>query len=297
VFAQQILNGLVVGSVYALFALGFTLVFGVQNILNLAHGALFMVGAFVGLYAVTLVDLPLVVALLLSILAAGCIGVLLDFFAFRPLRKRRGGEFPAIMSSIGANLILISIAQQISQAQVSGFPFGTFPIVIYNFLGLRITLQQIAILCCVMLFTTVLLLIIYRTSFGRQARAVAVNERTALLFGVNPSQVYALTFFIAGGLAGAAGFIIGLAFNSVHFLMGEPLLLRGFVVVILGGMGSVVGSLVAGLTLGIIQTMSVFYFSSQISDIIIFSLLFLILLIRPTGFFKGLRQDVRVGRN
>lgn len=296
-FAQQILNGLVVGSVYSLFALGFTLIFGVQNILNLAHGALFMVGAFIGLYAVTIAHLPLAVALLLAILVSGCVGVLLDFFAFRPLRKRGGGEFPAIMSSIGANLILISIAQQVSNAQVSGFPFGTFPIVIYNFLGLRITLQQIAILCCVTFFTIGLLLIIYRTSFGRQVRAVAVNERAALLFGVNPTQVYALTFFIAGGLAGAAGFIIGLAFNSVHFLMGEPLLLRGFVVVILGGMGSVVGSLVAGFTLGIIQTMSVFYLSSQISDIIIFSLLFLILLVRPTGFFKGLRQDVRVGRN
>ncbi len=296
-FAQQILNGIVVGSVYSLFALGFTLVFGVQNILNLAHGALFMVGAFIGLYAVTLADLPLPLALLIATVGAGCVGVLLDFFAFRPLRNRRGGEFPAIISSIGANLILISIAQQISNAQVSGFPFGTFPIVIYNFFGLRMTLQQIVILGCVTAFTVGLLLLLFHTSFGRQARAVAVNERVSILLGVNPSRVYALTFFIAGALAGAAGFIIGIAFNSVHFLMGEPLLLRGFLVVILGGMGSVAGSLVAGFMLGIIQTMSVFYFSSQISDIIIFSLLFMILLLRPTGLFKGLRPEVRVGRN
>jgi branched-chain amino acid transport system permease protein len=297
VFAQQILNGIVVGSVYSLFALGFTLVFGVQNILNLAHGALFMVGAFIGLYAVTLTDLPLPVALLAATVGAGCVGVLLDFFAFRPLRKRRAGEFPPIISSIGANLILISIAQQVSDAQVSGFPFGTFPIVIYNFLGLRITLQQIVILGCVSAFSAGLLLLLSHTSFGRQVRAVAVNERVSLLLGVNPSQVYALTFFIAGALAGAAGFIIGIAFNSVYFLMGEPLLLRGFVVVILGGTGSVLGSLVAGFMLGIIQTMSVFYFSSQISDVIIFVLLFLILVFRPTGLFKGLRPDFRVGRN
>jgi branched-chain amino acid transport system permease protein len=297
VFAQQILNGIVVGSVYSLFALGFTLVFGVQNILNMAHGALFMVGAFIGLYAVTLADLPLPIALLVAMLGAGCVGVLLDFFAFRPLRKRRAGEFPAIISSIGANLILISIAQQISNAQVSGFPFGTFPIVIYNFFGLRMTLQQIAILGCVTLLTAALLFLLFYTSFGRQVRAVAINERVSVLLGVNPSLVYALTFFIAGALAGAAGFIIGIAFNSVHFLMGEPLLLRGFLVVILGGLGSILGSLVAGFVLGIIQTMSVFYFSSQISDVIVFSLLFLMLLFRPTGLFKGLRQDVRVGRN
>lgn len=296
-FAQQILNGIVVGSVYSLFALGFTLVFGVQNILNMAHGALFMVGAFIGLYAVTLADLPLPIALLVAMLGAGCVGVLLDFFAFRPLRKRRAGEFPAIISSIGANLILISIAQQISNAQVSGFPFGTFPIVIYNFFGLRMTLQQIAILGCVTLLTAALLFLLFYTSFGRQVRAVAINERVSVLLGVNPSLVYALTFFIAGALAGAAGFIIGIAFNSVHFLMGEPLLLRGFLVVILGGLGSILGSLVAGFVLGIIQTMSVFYFSSQISDVIVFSLLFLMLLFRPTGLFKGLRQDVRVGRN
>ena len=122
------------------------------------------------------------------------------------------------------------------------------------------------------------------------------SERTATLLGVNPSSVYLQIFFISGALAGAAGVLIGLMFNSVHFLMGEPYLLRAFVVVVLGGLGSPVGAVVAGLLLGLIQTLTVVYLSSGLSDAIIFAILFGVLLIKPTGLFAGLRRDARVGR-
>lgn len=295
-FVQELLNGLIIGSVYALFSLGFTLVFGVQGILNLAHGGIFMAGAFVGLYAITLAGLPLPLAFLFAVIAGGMLGVVLDFVAFRPLRRRQASDFGAMVSSIGANLVLISIAQQISNAQVSAFPFGTFPIVIYRAFGLRISLQQIVIVLCFLLFAGALLLYLYKTSFGRQVRAVAVNERTATLLGINPAAIYFQTFFISGALAAAAGVIIGIAFNSVHFLMGEPVLLRALVVVVLGGLGSVVGSMVAGLALGVVQSLIVTYLSSQLSDAITFALLFLVLLISPGGLFKGLRADIRVAR-
>jgi branched-chain amino acid transport system permease protein len=294
--AQQLVNALVVGSVYALFALGFTLIFGVHHILNLAHGAVFMWGAFVGLYAVTLLELPFPLALLCAAVAAGLLSVALDWVAFRPLRRRGAPEFSAIISSIGAGLILMNIAQRVSQTRVMRYPFGTFPIEIYTVAGLRVSLLQLTIVGSVAVIVAALFAYMFYTGFGRQIRAVAVNERTASLLGVNPTAVYFQTFFISGALAGAAGVLIGIAFNSVHFLMGEPYMLRAFVVIVLGGLGSIGGAVIAGLLLGLIQTMTIAYLSSELSDAIIFSLLFVILLVRPTGFFGTLRRERRVAR-
>jgi branched-chain amino acid transport system permease protein len=141
-----------------------------------------------------------------------------------------------------------------------------------------------------------LMLYLHRTPFGQRIRAVAIDERAAGLLGVSPDSVYFQTFFISGALAGVAGVLIGLAFNSVHFLMGEPYMLRAFVVVVLGGLGSIAGAVLAGLSLGVLQTLTVVYLSSGLSDAIIFSVLFLVLLLRPTGFFGTLQQQKRVAR-
>ena len=294
--AQQLLNGVVIGSIYGLFALGFTLVFGINRILNLAHGAVFMWGAFVGLYVISALELPLPLAVLAAALAGGILAVLLDFIAFRPLRKRNAPEFAAIVSSIGAGLILISIAQQVSETKVMRFPFGTFPVMIFEVAGLRIQLLQIVIVAVVAILVGLLVLYLYRTSFGAQIRAVAVSGRTAQLLGISPDMIFAQVFFISGALAGIAGVLIGLAFNSVHFMMGEPLLLRAFVVIVLGGLGSIVGAVLAGLLLGIVQALSVAYVSSGFADAIIFSILFLVLVARPTGLFGSSVSAMRVVR-
>ncbi len=295
-FAQQLLNGLVVGSVYALFALGFTLVFGINHVLNLAHGAVFTLGAFAALYAVTLLDLPLAVAALLAMLVGGAASVLLDLVCFRPLRARQAPEFAAIVSSIGAGLILTSFAQQVSNTQVMRFPFDTFPVVVWRVWGLRIQLLQVVIVATVAVLVVALLFYLYRTELGRQVRAVAISGRTSQLLGIDPAFVFAQVFFIAGALAGAAGVLIGLAFNSVHYVMGEPLLLRAFVVVVLGGMGSIGGAVAAGLLLGIVQSLSVAYASSGVADALIFGLLFLVLLVRPSGLFGSGTGAARVVR-
>ena len=294
--AQQLVNGIVVGSTYALFALGFTLVFGVLHVLNLAHGAVFMVGAFTGLYAVTALDAPLLIAIPLAAVAAGLVNVIVDFIAFRPLRRRGAPEFAAIISSLGVAQILMSVAQIASQTRIERFPFGTFPIIFFQAFGARISLQQIAVVCCSAMLVFALLALLYRSSFGRQVRAVAISARTASLLGIDAGRIYAGTFFISGMLAGVAGVIIGIAFNSVHFLMGEPYLLRAFVVIVLGGLGSVAGAIFGGLIFGIIQTLSVAFLSSALSDAILFSLLFAILLIRPSGLFGSLHKQVRIVR-
>jgi branched-chain amino acid transport system permease protein len=293
--AQQILNGLIVGGVYALFAIGFTLVFGIHQILNLAHGAVFMTGAFVALYAV-MAGVPLWLGFVLGMVCGGLLSVAIDLIAFRRLRDRGEVEFGAIISSIGANLIIITLAQRISNTQVMRFPFDTFPVVIYEFAGLRVSALQLLMALCAAGLVVLITLYLYRTAFGRQVRAVAGNERAAKLAGVNPNFVYFQTFFMSGALAAAAGVMVGLAFNNIHFLMGEPFLLRGFVVIIIGGLGSIPGALLAGVLLGLLQTLSAAYLPSGLTDTIIFSLLFLILLVRPHGLLGKQEAGALRGR-
>ena len=293
---QQLLNGIVVGSVYALFALGFTLIFGVNRVMNMAHGGVFMWGAFAGLYSVTWLHAPFIIALLIGALGGGLASVLLDWTAFRPLRRQNAPEFSSIVSSIGASLIFLSVAQQLTATRVMRFPFGTFPIVAFTMFGLRIQLLQLVIIAVAALMVVGLLYYLYRTSLGRQIRAVAFSEHTSKLLGINPTAINFQVFFISGALAGIAGVLIGIVFNSVQFMMGEPLLLRAFVIVVLGGLGSIPGALVAGLLIGLIQTLTVAYLSAGLADALVFSTLFLVLLVRPTGLFGGVGAVARVTR-
>jgi branched-chain amino acid transport system permease protein len=293
--AQQLFNGLVLGAVYALFALGFNLVFGVHKIMNLAHGAIFMVGAFIGLFCVT-AGIPLWLSFLIAMLCTGILSVAIDFIAFRPLRKTADAEFAVLIASIGVEMILVNLALRVSEARTLRFPFGIVPVEPFFVLGMRIAPLQFVIAAAAVIAVSLLAFYLYKTSFGRQVRAVSSNERAAMLLGVEPRFIYLQTFFISGALAGLAGVLIGLAFNSITFAMGEPYLLRGFVVLILGGLGSLRGAVVAGLALGVIQTMSVAYFPTGLTEIIVYSLLFLVLLVRPNGLFGDAVNDARVAR-
>jgi branched-chain amino acid transport system permease protein len=290
---QQIFNGLVSGSVYALFALGLTIVYGVHRVLNLAHGAIFTWGALVGLVTVTTFAFPLWAALVVAMVVAGLGSVVLDFLAFRPLRRRHGDELATIVSSIGAGLILTNIAQQFTGARIETYPVDIFPFVNYRFGGLIVSLQSLVIIACAIVLIGCVALYLFRTRFGAQVRAVAVNEQMSRLVGVNPIAVYFQTFFISGALAGAAGVILGVAYNSVSYQMGEPMLLRAFAIVVLGGLGSIAGALIASLFFGVVEALTISYASSQLSDIVLFVALFLVLLARPTGFFRGLHHEYR----
>ena len=293
---QQLLNGLVMGSVYALFALGFTLLFGVNHVLNMAFGSVFMWGAFGGLYAVKALSAPFPVALLCGMLVGGALSVLLDLTAFRPLRRRNASDFSGIVSSIGANLVLLTLAQKISSTQVMRFPFDTFPVVIFQPFGLRIQLLQLMVMGTALGVAGVLVLVLYRTGFGHRVRAVAFSERTSLLLGINAALVNLQVFFAAGALAGLAGVLIGTAFNSVHYLMGEPFLMQAFVAIILGGLGSIPGALLGGLVIGLVQTLSYAYISSAAAEAITFAVLFAIILFRPTGLLGKTSTVMRVQR-
>jgi branched-chain amino acid transport system permease protein len=296
VLAQQILNGVVVGSVYALFALGFTLVFGVNRIMNMAHGSVLTCGAFAGLYAVTQFDALLPLALLASALVGGAVAVLLDVLAFRRLRRLGNAEFTTIVASMGADLVLLSVAQKVSNTQVMRFPQDTFPVVMFNVFGLRIQLLQLLIVLASLALVGLLLVYLYRTSFGLQLRSVAFSAEASKLFGIAPNAIHFQVFFVSGALAGIAGVLVGLAFNSVHFMMGESLLLRAFVVIILGGLGSIPGTLLAAMFIGIVQTLSVAYISTGVADAIVFGALFAVLVARPAGLLGDGAGALRVAR-
>ena len=284
--AQQIVNGLVMGGVYALFALGFTLIFGIHRLMNLSHGAVFMAGAFIALYIVE-AGAPFWLAFPLAILLSGLLSVAVEIGAFKPLRKLAlaDAEFGSVVSSIGAALFLTSIAQRVSNTEVMHFKFGTVPNAGLDLFGLRFSMLQALMLASAFALVGLLALYLYRTPNGRQVRAVAGNQRAAQLLGVNPNAIFFQTFFLSGAMAGAAGVLVGLAFNSIHFLMGEPFLLRGFVAIVLGGLGSVPGALVGGIALGLMQTLSAAYLPPLLTDAVIFSVLFVILLVRPNGLF------------
>jgi branched-chain amino acid transport system permease protein len=251
-----------------------------------------MSGAFIGYFAV-LNGLPLWLALVLAMIGAGLVSYIVELTAFATIRGSGQIEFTALISSIGANLCLMSVAQRLSNTKVLRFPFETFPVAFYELGPVRFSFLQIIILLVVVVLLALMMLYLYKTTFGRQIRAVSGNERVASLLGVNPALVYFQTFFISGALAGVAGILIGLSFNSIHFYMGEPYLLKAFVVVVLGGLGSVHGAVVAGMLLGIFQNLAVAYLPSALTDTIIYGLLFVVLLVKPSGLFGS--EGVQVG--
>jgi branched-chain amino acid transport system permease protein len=295
--AQQLLNGIITGSVYALFALGLTLVFSVHRLLNLAHGAIFMVGAFIGYYAV-LSGVSIWLASLIAALCAGLASVLVQMVALQRLARHPHHivEFAALVTTLGADLVLVSTMQRISDAGTVRFPFGTIPVVFFDIAGLRISLLQIVVLSTVAALLIFLLAYIYKTTAGRQIRAVASNPRAAVLLGVNPNAIYIQIFFISGVMAGLAGVLIALSFNSINAHMGEPYMLRAFVVIVLGGLGSIPGSVVAALLFGVVQTLCVAYLPPGSPDIVVYLILFLVLLVRPSGLMGSESAVVGAGR-
>ncbi|MDP9109011.1 MAG: branched-chain amino acid ABC transporter permease [Pseudomonadota bacterium] len=284
-FAQQLLNALTLGSVYALFALGFTLVFGVLGVINLSHGAIFMLGSYCALILVERLALPLWLALLAAMLGAGLIGLLVDFLVLRPLRARNAPHLSPMIASIGVAIMLTNLAQGLFGAENKRFPQGTIPEQSITWQGLNLTAVQIGIVAIAFALMLLLLVVMRRTQLGRALRAIAESPRAAALLGINVEGLFLLTSFVAAALGGVAGVLVGLSFNAISPFMGQPMLHKGIAVIILGGMGDIRGAMIGGLFLGFAEVMSVAYLSSDFRDAVAFGLLFLILLIRPSGMF------------
>ena len=279
---QQLVNGMFIGSVYALFALGYTLVFGVLDILNLAHASIFMLGAFAALVLV-LKGAPLWAALAGGAVIGGLFGVVLDRAAFWPLRRRSAGPLAPLISSIAVGIIYVAIANGYFGPDVRHFPFDVVRTPVITLGPATFTRLQLVIFVLSIALMAGLQLMLRRTRLGTAIRAVAENPKAAQLMGINLEAVYAQTFFIASALGAVAGILFAVNFNAVSSSMGGAVELKGLAVIILGGMGSIPGSLLGGLLIGLSETLSVGYLSSGYRDAIVFAILFLALIVLPGG--------------
>lgn len=291
-FLQQVVNAISLGAIYSLFALGYAMVFSILGVLNLAHSAVFMWGAFLGLITVTEIKLPLLLAFPVAMVGAGLIAVALDFLAFRPLRRRNAPRISQLIVSIGASALLVSLSQLTFGTDPRRFPFDILPAGAIQGLPFRVTPIQVIVLITALILMVLLNILVLRTRLGQAMRAVAFNQRTASLLGVNVSGIFASTFFIAGALAGIAGVLYGLTYNSILPFMGDQVALKGLTAIVLGGMGSIPGAVLGGFGVAGLERFSVAIGGSDYRDAVVFLILFLMLLVRPQGLI-GQKEQTR----
>jgi branched-chain amino acid transport system permease protein len=288
--AQQIVNAISLGGVYALFALGFTLIFGVLNIVNLAHGAVFMLGAYAALKAVVVFELPLPVAIAAAMLVTGAAGWFMDRLIFAPLRARQAPHLAPMIATIGLAITLTSIVEGSFGAENLRFPVEVLPADALSAGGVQITWLEVKIIFLAFALMAVLLWALKKTGTGCALRGLAESPKAVALLGVDVEGLFRATSVIAAVLGGGAGVLIALYTNAVFPHMGQPMLHKGIAVVILGGMGDIRGALIGGFFLGFAEVFSVAYIGSTMRDAVAFGLLFTILLLRPEGLFGRVAQ-------
>jgi branched-chain amino acid transport system permease protein len=288
--AQQFVNAISLGGVYALFALGFTLVFGVLNVLNLAHGAVFMLGAYAALQGVVLFRLPILAAIVLAMVVTALAGWALDRMIFAPLRARQAPHLAPMIATIGVAITLTSVVEGLFGAENLRFPIQVLPSETFSLGGAQITSLELKIIFLAFALMAILLWGLKKTRIGCALRALAESPKAAALLGVNVEGLFSATSIVAALLGGMAGVLIALYSNAVFPHMGQPMLHKGIAVVILGGMGDIRGALLGGFFLGFAEVFSVAYVGSTMRDAVAFGLLFAVLLLRPEGLFGKAAQ-------
>jgi branched-chain amino acid transport system permease protein len=293
-FLQQLINGISLGAIYALIALGYTMVYGVLRFINFAHSDVLMIGAFIGFYAAPYFPKNSYAGgmAIMLIAMAGCavLGIIIERLAYRPLRK--ASTLNVLITAIGVSLFLENGAQLLFSAKPQAFP-AVFPSHVVHFGGLAVSTNQIAVLLISILLLAVLQWIVLRTKIGTAMRAVSFNPAAASLVGVNNDVVISFTFGLGSALAGAGGILYALNYQAVEPYMGIMPGLKAFVAAVLGGIGNIPGAALGGLLIGIIEA---FVGGSQFSgwrDAIAFAILILILLVRPAGLL-GKSQTEKV---
>lgn len=293
---QQTINGLSLGGMYALLALGFTLIYGILELINFAHFNVFMVGSFVGLWTlqafglsgqdVILTGLPLVGVLLAAFIVtmgfSGLLGMMIERFSLRPLRNVTGPA--AMITTIGVSYILFNIVLLTVGADSKNFP-NPLPPVKYNIHGAVIELREILIWVVSVVLMAALWIFVQRSRLGKAMRATAQDPEAARMMGVEVDKVIITAFFIGSALAGASGLIFGLYYNFTSFIIGFTAGLRAFTAAVLGGIGNVPGAMVGGVIIGLVEAYCGQFIAAAWADVIIFSILVLVLVFRPAGLF------------
>ncbi|MEO6053534.1 MAG: branched-chain amino acid ABC transporter permease, partial [Chthoniobacterales bacterium] len=290
-FAQQAINALQLGSIYALIALGYSMVYGVLVMINFAHGDIFMVGAFICLLVVSIcpVTLPFVVILLIVMLVTALLGALIERFAYRPLRN--APRVSAIITALGCGLVIENTTLSLSP-YAKAMP-RLFTVFTYHVDGITISTLQIMIIGIAIVLMLGLDFLVRKTPFGIAMRAISCDVRTVPLMGVNVNFMIALTFAIGAGLGGAAGMLYGLAYPVISASMGTLVGWKAFVAAVIGGIGNIRGAVLGGFILASVEIMTVAFLPSTYRDLISYSLLLVILIFKPYGLLgKAPNQKV-----
>ena len=282
-FIQQLVNGISLGSIYALIALGYTMVYGIVKLINFAHGDVFMVGAFIGFYSITILGLGFFPALLISMAACALFGVLIERIAYKPLRNAT--RIAALITAIGVSLFIEYGTIYIRGAQPEAYPDGIVPLKSLEIFGVKISGQSILILAVSVFLMIVLQFIVHKTKIGKAMRAVSHDMDAAKLMGINVNNTISATFAIGSALAGAAGVVFGMYYTKIEPLMGIIPGLKAFVAAVLGGIGIIPGAMAGGLLLGVIEALVSATGGSLWRDAVAFIVLILILIFRPAGLF------------
>lgn len=287
---QQLVNGLILGSVYALIALGYTMVYGIIKLINFAHGDLYMMGAFIGYYLINAFQLNFFVALVLTMVLTAALGVLIEFLAYRPLRNST--KIAALITAIGVSFFLEYGMVYLFGANTRAFP-QALETVKFNLGPITVTNVQLTILGVSVFLMLALQFIVQKTKMGKAMRAVSVDSDAAQLMGINVNSTISFTFALGSALAGAAGVLIGLYYNSVEPLMGMAPGLKAFVAAVLGGIGIIPGAALGGFIIGFLETLAVTVGLSSYRDAVVYGILIVILLVRPAGILgKNVKEKV-----
>ena len=289
-FFQQLVNGLSIGSIYALIALGYTMVYGIIKLINFAHGDIYMLGAYVGFISIAQLHLGFFPALLLAMVVCGVLGVIIERIAYKPLRNAT--RIAALITAIGVSYFL-----EYSTQKIMGPGVKTYPSVLSNqtfhVFGILIQMQQIYILAITIILMLALQFIVRKTKIGRSMRAVSVDADAAKLMGINVDATISYTFAIGSALAGAGGVLVGMYYNTISPLMGMVPGIKAFVAAVFGGIGIIPGAMFGGFFIGIVEALVTAYGSSLYKDAVVYAILILILIIKPAGLLgKNVKEKV-----
>ena len=289
-FFQQLVNGLSIGSIYALIALGYTMVYGIIKLINFAHGDIYMLGAYVGFISIAQLHLGFFPALLLAMVVCGVLGVIIERIAYKPLRNAT--RIAALITAIGVSYFL-----EYSTQKIMGPGVKTYPSVLSNqtfhVFGIQIQMQQIYILAITIILMLALQFIVRKTKIGRSMRAVSVDADAAKLMGINVDATISYTFAICSALAGAGGVLVGMYYNTINPLMGMVPGIKAFVAAVFGGIGIIPGAMFGGFFIGIVEALVTAYGSSLYKDAVVYAILILILIIKPAGLLgKNVKEKV-----
>ncbi|MGX4592757.1 branched-chain amino acid ABC transporter permease [Leuconostoc sp. JNUCC 76] len=289
-FIQQLINGLMLGSVYALLALGYTMVYGIIKLINFAHGDVYMLGAYFGYFFIKVLHLNFFIALILAMAVSAIIGVVIEYIAYRPLRH--SPRIAVLISALGISFLLENGMTYLYGSDQRSFP-QAIKTVQYHFYGIQVSNIQLIIAVTSIVLMLLLTYIVKNTKMGRAMRAVSADPDAASLMGININHTISFTFAIGSALAAAGGVLIGLYYNSIDPLMGMTPGLKAFVAAVLGGIGIIPGAAVGGWLIGILETMVQATAFSDYKDAIVYAMLIVILLIKPTGILgKNKREKV-----